>query len=243
MGPRHRPQSKTGTDSEESSSSRTETSQPLVGSPKKKISTGEAIELPVSSEGMVWDSEIDASCSEKSGVNDGVDIDGQYDLVGQNTNDGISEIELWRQLEDELYDPAEGDEADVTKEIREEEAEAIAEISEIEPESLVPDTKEVHRFFPPGKIMHIVSLHLEEPGDETDGRLSADNGNSQLTDTKVGIFLTSRSLYSKLRLSRTMIADHFMPVYRKQIERLIEELEKEDSLGNIITGDEAESLV
>ncbi|KAK1360309.1 Sn1-specific diacylglycerol lipase alpha [Heracleum sosnowskyi] len=239
MGPRHRPKPKAGEDSEESSSSRTEASQPLVRSPEKNISTGEAIELPVSSEGMVWDSEV----SEKSGLNE-VDIDGHFDLVGQNTNeDGISEVELWRQLEGELYDPVEGDEANITKEIREEEAEAVAEISEIEQESSVPDTKEVHRFLPPGKIMHIVSLHLDEPGDETDSRISADTDNSRLTDTKVGIFLTSRSLYSKLRLSRTMIADHFMPVYRKQIERLIEELETEDTVVNISTGDEAEIQV
>lgn len=243
MGPRHRPKPKAGEDSEESSSNRTETSQPLVRSPKKNISTGEAIELPVSSEGMVWDSEVDVSCTEKSSLNDGVNVDGHYDLVGQNTNeDGISEVELWRQLEEELYDPVEGDEANTTKEIREEEAEAIAEISEIEPESSVPDTKEVHRFFPPGKIMHIVSLHLDEAGDETDSRISADTDNNQLTDTKIGIFLTSRSVYSKLRLSRTMIADHFMPVYRKQIERLIEELEKEEKLVKINTGDEAEIL-
>lgn len=240
MGPRHRPKPKAGEDSEESSSSRTEASQPLVRSPEKNISTGEALELPVSSEGMVWDPEV---VSEKSGLNDEVDIDGHFDLVGQNTNeDGISEVELWRQLEGELYDPVEGDEANITKEVREEEAEAVAEISEIEQESSVPDTKEVHRFLPPGKIMHIVSLHLDEPGDETDSRISADTDNSRLTDTKVGIFLTSRSLYSKLRLSRTMIADHFMPVYRKQIERLIEELEMEDTV-NISTGDEAEIQV
>lgn len=252
MGPRHRPKPKAGEDSEESSSSRTETSQPLVRSPKNNISTSKALELPVSSEGMVWDSEVDVSCSEKSGLNDEVDIDHHYDLDGQNANEeDISEVELWRQLEDELYDPVEGDEANITKEIREEEAEAIAEISEIEPESSVPDTKEVHRFFPPGKIMHIVSLHLDEPGDDTesrisadtDSRISADTDNSQLTDTKIGIFLTSRSLYSKLRLSRTMIADHFMPVYRKQIERLIEELEKENTLVNINTGNEAEIKV
>uniref|UniRef100_A0A161ZQQ8 Fungal lipase-type domain-containing protein n=1 Tax=Daucus carota subsp. sativus TaxID=79200 RepID=A0A161ZQQ8_DAUCS len=240
MGPRQRPKPNGG-DSKESSSSRTETSQPLVRSPKKNISTAEALELPVSSEGLVWDSEMDVSCSEKSGFNDEVDVDGHYDLVGQNTNEdgGVNEVELWRQLEDELYDSVEGDEADTTKEIREEEAEAIAEISETEPESSVPDTKEVHRFFPPGRIMHIVSLHLNEPGDETDSRISADTDNSQLADTKVGIFLTSRSVYSKLRLSRTMIADHFMPVYRKQIERLIDELE-EDTLDNINIEAEAE---
>ncbi|KAL8098830.1 hypothetical protein AgCh_031521 [Apium graveolens] len=240
MGPRHRSKPRAGEDSVESSSSRTETSQPLVRSPKN-ISTGEAIELPVSSAGMVWDSEVDVSFSEKSGLNDEVDIDCHYDLDGQNANEkDISEVELWRQLEEELYNPMEGDEENITKEIREEEAEAIAEISEIEPESSVPDTKEVHRFFPPGKIMHIVSLHLDEPGADTDSRISADTDNSQLTDTKIGIFLTSRSLYSKLRLSRTMIADHFMPVYRKQIERLIEELEKENLLVDINTGDEAE---
>lgn len=247
MGPRRRPaatrtNSNIGKDSSESSSSRTETSEPLITSPRKTVTTIEAIELPVSTEGMVWNSEIEYSRSDKSGLNGEVDVNGD-DLVGHNTHeDRMTEVELWQQLEHELYDQAEGEEADVAKEIREEEAEAIAEVRESELESSVPETKEVHRFFPPGKIMHIVKL-LSDELEETDSRTPSDLDNSQLPESKVGIFLTSRSLYSKLRLSKTMIADHFMPVYRRQIERLIGELEKEDTCVNHDCREKAEVLL
>jgi hypothetical protein len=44
---------------------------------------------------------------------------------------------------------------------------------------------------------------------------------------KVGLFLTDRSLYGKVRLSRTMVFDHFMPTYKRAMENLIEQLERE----------------
>jgi hypothetical protein len=150
--------------------------------------------------------------------------------------DQMSEVELWQQLEHELYDRPEGEETEMVKEIREEEA-AIAEEVGQTPSS-APEVKEVHRFFPPGKIMHIVTLHPDGAECENDGsrsstssssRSSTGSDGSQPDETKIGIFLTPRSLYSKLRLSQSMISDHFMPVYRKQIERLIKELEEEST--------------
>ncbi|KAF2323634.1 hypothetical protein GH714_036407 [Hevea brasiliensis] len=162
-------------------------------------------------------------------------LDGGEDFRSNTHEDQMNEIELWKQLEHELYDRADGEDADVAKEIREEEAVAMAEVGESESASTAQETKEVHRFFPPGKIMHIVTLQLDsaEPESEGDSPSSSDSENTQsLGEAKVGIFVTPRSLYSKLRLSQTMISDHLMPVYRRQIEKLIKELEQEATNDN-----------
>ncbi|GJT00627.1 mono-/di-acylglycerol lipase class 3 [Tanacetum coccineum] len=114
------------------------------------------------------------------------------------------------------------------KEMGEEEEAAIAE------ESNTPETKESYRFFPAGKIMHLVTIpqvvtESESSSSDSDNDRDRDQDQDHVTEDKVGIFLTSRSLYSKIRLSHNMIADHFMPVYRRQIEKLIQELEKEET--------------
>ncbi|CAN4087017.1 unnamed protein product [Withania somnifera] len=186
------------------------------------------MELPVSStEGVTWNTEIDQSFADGVNIHNGLDphlVDSEH--VAHDPEDGTTEVELWQQLEHELYHQSEG-ETDVAKEIREEEEAAIAESGQSSSESSVPSTKEVHRFFPAGKIMHIVTLLSEEVDHESDDTLSEDH--NQPKDTKVGIFLTPRSLYSKIRLSQTMISDHFMPVYRRQIEKLIRDLENDDA--------------
>ncbi|KAL5757355.1 hypothetical protein ACOSP7_019966 [Xanthoceras sorbifolium] len=244
IGPRHRAavgrsNSKEEGDSPESSSSRTEISEPLLSSPKKTTARAalQNIELPVSSSiGTEWTSEIE-SCShemhphsdEITGLDDDDDDDDEA-LVGRNSHeDSMNEVELWQQLEHELYERTEGEEGDVAKEIREEEAAAIAEVGEDQPDSSAPEMKEAHRFLPPGKIMHIVTHHPEVESESDTPSSSNSDTDQQPPEAKVGIFLTPRTLYSKLRLSQTMVSDHFMPVYRRQIEKLITELEKDQA--------------
>ncbi|XP_004235552.2 uncharacterized protein [Solanum lycopersicum] len=187
------------------------------------------MELPVSStEGVSWNAEIDQSFADGINIHSGLDSDlDDSEHVTHGPEDRMTEVEMWQQLEHELYDQSEG-ETDVAKEIREEEEAAIAETGQSSSESSVPKTKEVHRFFPPGKIMHIVTLLSEEVDHESDSDTLSEDHN-QPKDTKVGIFLTPRSLYSKIRLSQTMISDHFMPVYRRHIEKLIRDLENNDA--------------
>ncbi|KAI9160320.1 hypothetical protein LWI28_007067 [Acer negundo] len=237
IGPRHRaaavrPNSKEEGDSPEYSSPKIETSEPLLSSPKKNAAMAamQNIELPVSSSvGMEWTSEIESCSDEIAGL---VIDDEGVDLIGRNSHEeSMNEVELWHQLEHELYERTEGDDDDVAKEIREEEAAAIAEVGGDQPESSAPEMKEVHRFFPPGKIMHIVTLYQEVESD-SDSPSSSNSDSDQhppLPEAKVGIFRTPRTVYSKLRLSQTMVSDHFMPVYRRQIEKLITELEKEQA--------------
>lgn len=249
MGPRHRATASHSNQNEEHSprsTTRTEISEPFLASPNNTATTTstEDLELPVSSSGRIeWTSEIGCSCSDE--INPEVDEDaeiseGEDKLMGHNRHeDRMTEVELWQQLEQELYDRSEGEEVDVAKEIREEEAAAMAEVSDGQAESSGPEIKEAHRFFPPGKIMHMCMLpsdDVNDAGRETDDSPTTSiSSNGQPEEAKIGIFLTPRSLYSKLRLSQTMISDHFMPVYRRQIEKLIKELEKEEaSMGQVV---------
>ncbi|KAL2555164.1 Mono-/di-acylglycerol lipase [Forsythia ovata] len=221
-----------GEDSSGSSSTKRETSEPFLTTIEETRTVIENLELPVSSsDGMVESSDNsmdEIGVSEDSMATKEADDEDVVDLVSYE--DHAMEIELWQQLEHKLNEQADSDEPDVVKEIREEEAAAIAEASDSQSQSSIPDSKEVHRFFPPGKIMHIVTLVSDEAGCESESSISNDGDHSQPEEeAKVGIFLTPRSLYSKLRLSHTMINDHFMPAYRRQMEKLIRELENEET--------------
>lgn len=228
----------------ESSSPRTETSEPFLTHTLETTTSmvEETTEVPISSsQAMVWDSEIECSCSNEMSphADMGHNLDDGEDLMGHNTHeDRMTEVELWQQIENELYNRMEGEEADVAKEIMEEEAAAIAEVAESQPQCSFPEIKEVHRFFPPGRIMHIITLLSDNVRSVDDISGSSDRDDDQPAETKAGIFHTPRSLYSKLRLSQTMISDHFMPVYRRQIEKLITELDKEEAaLDNYHSGE------
>ncbi|KAJ0978550.1 hypothetical protein J5N97_014024 [Dioscorea zingiberensis] len=134
----------------------------------------------------------------------------------------MTEGQLWFELEKELH---KRDLAD--KQAREEEAAAVKEITEEEnvilkeavenQQPLSSDDLERHQFFPPGKIMHMVAMPVIDPN----------TGGEIFTDDNVGIYETPRNLYSKIRLSPTMINDHYMPMYKKMMELLIEKLEKD----------------
>ncbi|KAL3528573.1 hypothetical protein ACH5RR_007895 [Cinchona calisaya] len=232
MGPRRRASNKQvstdgGDESLESSGIRGETFEPFLATSEVSTSSIDSSDVPVSSGGMVWSS-VRSSSEIRCGVD--ADLDEGEDVLDHDRHqDRMTEVELWQQIEQELYDQIECEESDVVKEIREEEAAAIAEVSGSEIERSIPNTREVHRFFPPGNIMHIVTLLTEEVDYGSDSSTSSRSDHGQPAEPKVGIFLTARSLYSKLRLSQTMIADHFMPVYRRQMEKLIRELEEESS--------------
>ena len=91
-------------------------------------------------------------------------------------------------------------------------------VSEKEPE------QEYWRFYPPGKLMHLVSPLLPTRGDSEAGDSQDEQQQQQ---PSVGLFLTKRSLYGKVRLSRTMVHDHYMPNYKVMMASLIEQLEGE----------------
>ncbi|OIV91689.1 hypothetical protein TanjilG_26542 [Lupinus angustifolius] len=143
----------------------------------------------------------------------------------------ITEGQLWYELEKELQKQ----DSDISVDAREEAAAAAAAKEIIEEVNQLVDAAEnsnsitttsdnfdSHRFYPPGRIMHIVSI-----------RSLSDDSNSSSEDPVVEehvcLYETPRELYSKLRLSKTMINDHYMPMYKKMMELLIQELEKDSS--------------
>lgn len=148
-------------------------------------------------------------------------------VITTSTVDEITGGELWYELEKELKRresqadlQALAEEAAAAKEITEEEN-VLADVpSESKNAISSSDASENLRFYPPGRIMHIVSIPSSDAAD-----LDDDDGSN---DDHVGIYETPRELYSKIRLSRTMINDHYMPMYKKMMELLIVELEKDE---------------
>ncbi|XP_073124616.1 uncharacterized protein [Henckelia pumila] len=160
---------------------------------------------------------------------DEIDEDGDLiridKVIATSSIEEITEGELWHELEMKLnMKDSEGnsqipeeEEEDVVNEIIEEEKLRSDALDSQTPRSL-SDVSDSHHFYPPGKIMHIVSIPSSEPNNP---------GFVDIEEERVGIYETSRELYSKLRLSRTMIKDHFMPMYKNMMELLIVQLENE----------------
>lgn len=176
--------------------------------------------------------ELEFGCSGRSGHKE---VDEEDELIPvdrvieTSAGEDMTEGELWYELEKELHRQEEA----VTQ-VREEEEAAAIEITEEENvvlaeaaennESKSSDASETLRFYPPGRIMHMVALPSSEgsPGE---------NGPAE---EQVGIYETPRELYSKLRLSRTMVNDHYMPMYKKMMELLISELKKDEVCDDIV---------
>ncbi|XP_020090755.1 uncharacterized protein LOC109711856 [Ananas comosus] len=205
--------------------------------------TKETAEVITPSGGIEWTSEVERSYLIETSHTAEIEedeggIDGEDDLMGHGrSEDSMTEVELWQQLENELYRPRDREQADLVREIAKE-ANTAAEEIESSSAELLTETKEVHRFYPPGKIMHIVTYAQEEAAIQEGADRDEEDRDSQ-SDETIGIFLTPRSLYGKLRLSQLMINDHYMPIYRRNIEQLIFELEKSFSK-EIPSGDEVE---
>ncbi|PPR81895.1 hypothetical protein GOBAR_AA38823 [Gossypium barbadense] len=154
--------------------------------------------------------------------------------ITTSTTDEFVGGELWYELEKELKRQesevdlhGRAEEAAAAKEISEQENVIAADVSS-ETRSAISssDASENLRFYPPGRIMHIVAIPSSDAAvlDDHDGDGNGDGSNNG----KVRIYETPRELYSKIRLSRTMINDHYMPMYKKMMELLIIELEKEE---------------
>nr|XP_043629268.1 uncharacterized protein LOC122600588 isoform X2 [Erigeron canadensis] len=138
------------------------------------------------------------------------------------------ERELQRQENDADIQALEEEEEAAAEEIREEEK-VIADAVDGEQPISSPDIPENYHLYPPGRIMHIVSIisnNSAEQDQDHEPHGSAIEDHEEHKLETVGIYETPRELYGKLRLSRTMINDHYMPMYKKMMEKLLVELEK-----------------
>ncbi|XP_077213149.1 lipase class 3 family protein [Tasmannia lanceolata] len=189
------------------------------------MSTDNSTSLMIQSNGHPEMAEVDFSCSHGSGHDEAEEEEQLIPVdhvISTSTCEEMTEGELWFELEKELHRQGEPDiqaleeEEAAAKEITEEEHEVLADSIENNSPTLT-DSIETQRFYPPGRIMHIVSVPPSESSSGEDGT----------AEESVGIYETTRDLYSKLRLSRTMIKDHYMPMYKKMMELLISQLEKD----------------
>ncbi|CAA0817536.1 Unknown protein [Striga hermonthica] len=151
-------------------------------------------------------------------------------VTTSTTIEEFTEGQLWYELEKELQRR----ENELDEEIQEEEDAVANEITEeekvfadaVESHSPISYTDDNQKFYPPGRIMHIICV-----SNSSSGEWGCDGGADEV---RVGIYETRRELYSKLRLSRTMINDHYMPMYKKMMELLIKQLEDELDSGSVV---------
>ncbi|CAK9204432.1 unnamed protein product [Sphagnum troendelagicum] len=216
IGPRHRNVAATTS----SQPSLNGVSISFAAGDKEKVDNSTVVNELSSGSVTQADSELPSSsmtCSPKSVAEElGEELLWQHlaqELQRQHTTEG----EMSRQVREE--------EEAVAREIAEEEEHvASTAASELGQDRIVSEKEEpesdLRRFFPPGRIMHIVSPLM----DSNESNLEKESVDKNM---KVGLFLTDRSLYGKVRLSRTMVFDHFMPTYKHAMENLIEQLERE----------------
>lgn len=180
------------------------------------------------------------SSSDGSGSRSGLghdDTDEDEPLIsvdhGTSQSEHITEGELLYELEKELqrqeneaHIQAQKEEEAAAQEIIEEEK-VIADSVDHEQPISSSDTLENQHLYPPGRIMHIVSTISNNPvdPDNNDHDAVIEEHEHEHEHEHVGIYETPRDLYGKLRLSRTMINDHYMPMYKKMMEKLLVELE------------------
>ncbi|XP_021725563.1 uncharacterized protein LOC110692792 [Chenopodium quinoa] len=150
--------------------------------------------------------------------------------ITTSTMEAVTEGELWYQLQKELEKQEEAqaqvqaqeEEAATVKEITEE-AHMLADAVENKQQISTTDIQENHQFYPPGRIMHMVCARFSN---------DASSGDNDAAEEHVGIYETPRHLYSKIRLTKMMINDHYMPMYKKTMEQLINELENDQTLSS-----------
>ena len=139
------------------------------------------------------------------------------------------EHELDRQRETSITEREE--EEEVAKKLtQEEEEEVAAKTAKVGSDCIVTDSRtqgrELNRFFPPGRIIHLLSI-------ETDVNIIEGTNTSvcEGRSVRAGLFITDRALYGNVHLSRTMINDHYMPNYRRMMESVVKDIEQNASLG------------
>ncbi|XP_074282296.1 uncharacterized protein LOC141606855 [Silene latifolia] len=144
--------------------------------------------------------------------------------ITSSTLEAVTEGELWYQLEKELQkqndSQAQEEEAAAVQEITEEVTVLVGAVERQQSMS-ASDIGENHHFYPPGRIMHMVFVRFTDTGS---------SGDDDMVEERLGIYETPRNLYSKIRLTKTMINDHYMPMYKRIIEQLISELENDELL-------------
>ncbi|KAH6559348.1 hypothetical protein KP509_1Z013200 [Ceratopteris richardii] len=163
----------------------------------------------------------------------GGNVDGRDVLTDE---DLLQRLEQELDLQRELSMSDRQEEEEVAKRLTQEEEEKVAaKTAEAGGNCIVVNDRaqgrELNRFFPPGRIIHLLAFTSERSsGDDVDissGSTSQQEVPEQRV-SRVGLYLTDRALYGKVRLSRSMINDHYMPNYRTTMEEVVRDLEMDE---------------
>uniref|UniRef100_J3NE24 Fungal lipase-type domain-containing protein n=1 Tax=Oryza brachyantha TaxID=4533 RepID=J3NE24_ORYBR len=157
------------------------------------------------------------------------DVDAKAEKIdiqaAQLVSISMQELDL-QESDNDDDDTDRGGKAPATNETDEDQAMELLETL-TEPSSS-SHCQEPRQLYPPGRIMHMVGLPCSEPNtSEQGGREEA-----------VALYETPRHLYSKIRLARSMIREHYMPKYIRTMELLIDKL----NLAQDIDSDQLGSL-
>ncbi|KAK3160705.1 hypothetical protein QOZ80_1BG0063270 [Eleusine coracana subsp. coracana] len=194
----------------------------VAASPKADMTTETHITSTVDSESFIVEQpstntveELQYSAASVS-VHDEADEEAllsEHETSREHAEEEITDGELWFEVEAQTRQ----EEAAAAKEIIEEESAVLKNVEDRQ--SFSSDILETQQFYPPGRIMHMVGMPPTDAG--PDDPAATD-------DCSVGIYETPRDLYSKIRLSNSMINDHYMPMYKKMMEILIEKFAKDE---------------
>jgi hypothetical protein len=162
------------------------------------------------------------SSKQNQDIKNRTDVDGKIDRTietdaSELVSDALGDLSL-----------QESDSRDLDREEKEsalkgtDEKETIELLESLTDENQVPSSssssQEPRQLFLPGRILHMVGLPAAEPN------TSEQAGPEEI----VTLYETPRHLYSKIRLAKSMIREHYMPKYIKTLELLIDKLEKQN---------------
>ncbi|CAL9118653.1 uncharacterized protein LOC103999711 [Musa acuminata AAA Group] len=198
----------------------TKEKEPILPSAPQRNS--EKISVDYCDNEMVNEPQFDSSKDSDDEETEKEELIQQDQVGGASAVDQLTDGDLWFQLEKEINEQSDSTVGDGQEDV----VAAVKKIMDEENAVLQANKQQIsavafetHQFYPPGRIMHMVVLQTSE-SDPTE--------NVIMDEKNVGIYESPRYLYSKIRLSRTMINDHYMPMYKMMMELLIEKLAKDD---------------
>ncbi|KAE8790472.1 lipase class 3-like protein [Hordeum vulgare] len=204
----------------------------VAASPKDEMTAENHVKTTVDSESFVVEQHVTEVVEELQYAATSISVHeeteeealiSEHETSREHAEEEITEGELWFEFEKDRDRQAEveartrEEEAAAAKEIMEEESAVLKNVEDRQ--SFSSDSLERQQFYPPGRIMHMVAMPPPDAG--PDDPIVTD-------ECTVGLYGTPRHLYSKIRLSNTMINDHYMPMYKKMMEILIEKFANND---------------
>jgi hypothetical protein len=162
------------------------------------------------------------SSKQNQDIKDRTDVDGKIDrTIKTDASELVSDALGDLRLQESDSPCSDGEEKESAPKGTDEK-ETIELLESLTDENQVPSSssssQEPRQLFPPGRILHMVGLPAEEPN--TSGQAGPEE--------VVTLYETPRHLYSKIRLAKSMIREHYMPKYIKTLELLIDKLEKQN---------------